>query len=381
VTLCIESENNLEFIMGIKRCNNCKQIIGNLEESFIDNNQIVCKSCNILLKGDSCHTKVPCSATNPKNVEIPTNILDNNDPPFQYISESKSTEKKILPERLSTDKQLLVTVFGGITSLLTGVILGLIEFYTGAAIYSYMYWFIIPLGALVFGMVAASGYYVGAKLFNQKPAGGVLFNMIGASVGVFFIVRLIPYSMFEVDSVPIREMISFWQYIDIDIRTTSISHFMSNASTGELGFVGGYIYAALQLLGFSVGGFLVFGNLSGNPYCDKCSCYLKITSQQGQFTNDSNIFVKLISNYSKFIDEHKLEDAIYAHKEHIDIESVEDYPLRTIIITRTCIGCGLNHLQFITSKHNGENWEDIPEAEISFFTETPLNLTKNIDDS
>jgi len=42
-------------------------------------------------------------------------------------------------------------------------------------------------------------------------------------------------------------------------------------STGELGSVLGYAYALLQLAGFSVGGFAVFGWLSRNPYYDKCS--------------------------------------------------------------------------------------------------------------
>jgi hypothetical protein len=170
-----------------------------------------------------------------------------------------------MPGELPTDKQILVAALGGATSLLTGIILGLIEVYTGHAIYSWMFWFILPVGAFVSGMAAASGYYAGAVLFHQKPAGGVLFNMVAASVTAFFIVHYIPYFMLEVEGICVKDAISFWQYLDLDIRHTSLSLSFGGSqpplSTGELGSVFGYVLAALQLAGFSVGGYAVFCQL------------------------------------------------------------------------------------------------------------------------
>jgi hypothetical protein len=163
--------------------------------------------------------------------------------------------------QLRTDKQILVAALGGATSLLTGIILGLIEVYTGRAIYSWTFWFVLPGGAFVSGMAAASGYYAGAVLLHQKPAGGVLFNMVAASVSAFFVVHYVPYFMLEIEGVRLKDVISFWQYLDFDIRHTSLSFVRSDASTGDLGSVFGYVLAALQLAGFSVGGCAVFCQL------------------------------------------------------------------------------------------------------------------------
>jgi hypothetical protein len=190
-----------------------------------------------------------------------------------------------MPEYVRADKQLLVAALGIISSLIIGLTLGLIEVYYGYAIYSWMFWFVIPVGAFLAGFGAASGYYAGAMLFHQKPAGGVLFNMVAASLSAFFIVHYIPYYMFEVDGIRVKEALSFWQYFDIDVRNTSLSLVRGGASTGELGSFWGYAYAGLQLLGFSVGGFAVFGWLSQNPYCEKCSRYLKKTGKQERFTS------------------------------------------------------------------------------------------------
>ena len=39
--------------MGKKTCENCEQVIGNLEESFLYKNHVVCKACKTLLEDES----------------------------------------------------------------------------------------------------------------------------------------------------------------------------------------------------------------------------------------------------------------------------------------------------------------------------------------
>lgn len=282
-----------------------------------------------------------------------------------------------MPEHIRTDKQVLVAAFGGTTSLLTGVILGLIEVYTGYAIYSWMFWFVIPAGAFLAGFGAASGYYAGAMLFNQKPAGGVLLNMVAASVSAFFIIHYIPYFILEVEGIRVKEVISFWQYLDLDIRHTSLSFVRGGVSTGELGGALGYVFAALQLVGFSVGGLAVFGWLSQNPYCDKCSRYLKKTGQQVRFTNDSDTFIRSIRDFALLVEGQKYDEAIRFHAETMGVEYGRKNHLKTRIITRTCRGCNINQLDFIASKREGNDWKEIDETHFRNFTEKPLNLIDN----
>ncbi len=282
-----------------------------------------------------------------------------------------------MTKHISTDKQLLVAAFGGTTTLLTGVILGLIEVYTGYAIYSWMFWFVIPAGAFLAGFGAASGYYAGAMLFNQKPAGGVLLNMVAASVSAFFIIHYIPYFMFEIDGIRVKEAISFWQYLDFSIRNTSLSFVRGDISTGELGGVLGYVFAALQLAGFSVGGFAVFGWLSQNPYCDKCSRYFKKTGMQQRFTSDGASFSKNIPDFALLVSEKKYDEAIRFHAGTMGDKDCRKHYLKTTIVTRTCLGCNINLLDFIASKREGNDWKEIEETHFRNFTEQPLNFIAN----
>lgn len=68
---------------------------------------------------------------------------------------------------------------------------------------------------------AASGYYFSAMAFNQKPAGGVAINMI--AIGSYFLANYIPYDLLEVQGNRVKEMVTFWEYMDTTIRHTSLS--------------------------------------------------------------------------------------------------------------------------------------------------------------
>lgn len=278
-----------------------------------------------------------------------------------------------MSEYIRADKQILVAAFGFSTALLTGVVLGYVEIEFGFAFYSWMFWFVIPVGAILSGFGAASGYYAGAMLFHQKPAGGVLLNMLGASIGAFFIIHYIPYFMFEIDGIHIKEVMSFWKYLDIGIRNTSLSFLRSSVSTGELGSFWGYGYAILQLIGFSVGGFAVFGWLSQNPYCDNCSRYLKKTGKQELYTSEGAKLLEQIKEFASLLAAEQCNDAIRYHTENMGVEYSSGHHLRSRVVTRKCSGCGINHLDFVTAKLNGNDWKDIDDTRISLFTNEQLN--------
>ena len=197
------------------------------------------------------------------------------------------------------DKQLLVAAMGITSSLLTGIILAFLDVFSGFAIYSWSIWFVIPVGAILSGFAGASGYYAGAMMFHQKPAGGVLFNMVAASISTFILVYYIPYYMLEVESIRVKDSISFWQYLDFTFTHSSLRLLRGSSSTGELGSLG-YVNAALELIGFSLGGVSVFVYLSMNPYCEKCSRYLKKTGRQDRYWLGSESLAEDVGKFSIF---------------------------------------------------------------------------------
>ncbi len=277
-----------------------------------------------------------------------------------------------MSNHVRTDKQLIIAAMGVSSAALTGGILGLIEAWTGFALYSLMFWFIIPVGAFIAGFVAASGYYFGAKFFHQKPAGGVALNMLLASIGAYFLVHYVPYYLMEVDGVRIKDAILFWTYLDLNIRHTSLS-FKGSLSTGELGSTFGYIYALIQLIGFSVGGYAVFGWLLNNPFCEKCSKYLSKTNTQDRYTNEAEVLSDKIGTFAKMLEEKKYLKALEFHADRMGVPERSGHSLRTRITMHKCKTCSINHLDFVTSRLQKNDWKDIEKTRMQLWIDRKLD--------
>src|SRR4051812_24794644 len=95
--------------------------------------------------------------------------------------------------RSRTFQDFLVTGCGILTSILTALILALIERW-GLAVYSFTVWFVIPVGAMLAGLAAASGYYVGARYFHHRPTRLLLFNVMSVAVSTYFLINFLNYS-------------------------------------------------------------------------------------------------------------------------------------------------------------------------------------------
>lgn len=81
-----------------------------------------------------------------------------------------------------------------------------------------------------------------------------------------------------------------------------------------------------------------------------------------------------IEKFAAFLDAQQCNEAVRYHAENMGVDYGGGHHLRSRIITRLCSGCGVNHLDFITSKLDGNDWKDINETEIRLFTEEPLEV-------
>ena len=94
---------------------------------------------------------------------------------------------------------MLVSFCGLATSLLTAIILWWVELRFGFAFYSWTFWFILPIGAGLSGFAAASGYYAGSRIFNQRPTRLLLLNSLLVSVATFFTIYYLSYITLEIE--------------------------------------------------------------------------------------------------------------------------------------------------------------------------------------
>lgn len=115
-------------------------------------------------------------------------------------------------------QDFIVAGTGAATSFVTGAILVAIERSTGFSFYTLMSLGAIPLGAVVSGFVGASGFYLGARLFNHRPTKILLLNMVIISVATFFLIHYFSYYYFLTnDGKLVRVFISFVDFLRIEL--------------------------------------------------------------------------------------------------------------------------------------------------------------------
>jgi hypothetical protein len=176
-------------------------------------------------------------------------------------------------------KTTSVAACGLATSLLTALLVTVIERLTTLDIFTFSVWFIIPVGAIGTGLVAASGYYFGSLYFHTRPSILLLLQMIVIAGLTQLLIYYTQYATLIIDGQRVSDFVSFGQYLDVTLTT---AHYRvgrgAQLDTGEVGQFG-YWLAVIQFIGFLVGGFVAFGHLLSHPVCSHCKKYLRVLAK------------------------------------------------------------------------------------------------------
>jgi hypothetical protein len=274
-------------------------------------------------------------------------------------------------------QDFLVAGLGATTSVITAVILAAIGLRFNFSLYTWMFWFVIPAGAIFCGFAAASGYYFGARLFNHRPTGVLLLNMVAISIATFFLIHYLNYFFLEIDGKAVRDFISFSQFLNIEVSHTALQFRFRAAPIGEAVEIGslGYLYAALQVLGFAVGGVAVYFHLKSLPYCDSCSKYLAKKGVQTRYTGESEVLADAVKDIMQCLSESRFQDAIAAHAKTAGSDLFrKELVLRSQIQIKRCKSCNQHWLRFSVSKRAKDDWKDIDELGCQRFCAAPIDI-------
>jgi len=273
-------------------------------------------------------------------------------------------------------QDLVVGLCGFVTSLLTAVILWWIEAQFGFAFYTWMFWFVIPVGALLAGFAGASGYLAGSWFFGQRPTRLLLLNIVLASLATFFLIHYLSYVTLRIEDKQVSEYIPFTQYLDIAIRSTSMEFRLRTVSVGSTGELGafGYLVAVLQVVGFAAGGLAVYGHLASQPYCDKCSRYLSAKGQRKRYTSDADGLKSATAQVLESLGSGAVVSAVAQHGAFGSPSQGKSDHLCSVVRVRHCKKCGQHWVKFSVEKRSGNNWKEIPELTAGGFTDEVVSL-------
>ncbi len=271
---------------------------------------------------------------------------------------------------------LLTTIFGAMSSLITALILSWIARHYNTALYAWMISYIVPVGAIGSGFVAASGYYLGSLICDYRPSKLILLNMIAISLGTYFLIQYLDYIYLVFEGEKASNFITFLQYLDLAASHTTIQLGSNNRNVMELGNWG-YLYALLQIIGFSIGGFLLYGYLSELPFCKKCSRYFSKKESVEKYSDNSDTFGNTLRKIASLLEENRFEEAIatYATEGGVSKFDPKNHHLRLRIILKLCKGCGSNCLYVeVANKNSRNDWCKMNDLSFHALSDRALSL-------
>jgi hypothetical protein len=132
--------------------------------------------------------------------------------------------------------------------------------------------YILPVGALLVGLAATSGYALGSWFGGCKLTGRVAGIVAVLSLGAYFAAQFLDY-LVQIDTIGLTPAdIGFLAYFDEITRAIA---WEKNGMPGEpLGWMG-YLLRLAEIVGFVGGGALIPLILRQSPYCEPCARYYR----------------------------------------------------------------------------------------------------------
>ncbi len=137
----------------------------------------------------------------------------------------------------------------------------------------YMLW-IIPVGALLVGVAAGSGYGLGSWWTGVRISRNLLLLVLLLQIAAYFAAQYIDYLHLLSQIGPEGEDPGFLTFFDWSTRQIQFKG-ESDSDYGDPLGTWGYAFRALELGGFVLGGLVVPLALKAKPYCEQCQVYMR----------------------------------------------------------------------------------------------------------
>ncbi|HVW01601.1 MAG TPA: hypothetical protein VHB77_14710 [Planctomycetaceae bacterium] len=167
---------------------------------------------------------------------------------------------------------MLVLLAGIFTSL--GTLAGLYALNIVAPDVNVMGWYadgVIPIGAILVGFIAGSGYGVASWLTGSKIGSGLMWKILFLQIGCYFLAQYVEFLILR-NANALPPAVTFWEYFDVITRSFA---WEDHGKPGQPFGVWGYGMRAFEIAGFALSGLIAPTILFSVPYCDACQIYMR----------------------------------------------------------------------------------------------------------
>ncbi len=132
--------------------------------------------------------------------------------------------------------------------------------------------YILPVGAVLVGVVASSGYGLASWLSGVKITKGLLWTVLGLQLLAYFAAQYIEFKSLHLIHRATGAPVGFLEYYDFVARSFAWRH--DHGQAGQPLGAWGYAFRVLEVAGFVGGGLILPALMRKVPYCQACQRYM-----------------------------------------------------------------------------------------------------------
>jgi hypothetical protein len=199
------------------------------------------------------------------------------------------------------------------------------------------FWFVVPIGALLCGMVAGAGFMLGHRMMNRLPTPVTYVASGIAGIAGYFLIFGLTWWFTSIGNVRLHDVVGFPQFLQVMVENQSIR--FRNGAPIDLG-KWGYPRFAINLAGFAIGVVCMVAIAGGKAYCAKCRRYLTTVGTQTRSSSDPLAAAAALQPVIALLNAGRIQEALDRHSawEATDRNAF----LTTAIKVEMCGGCGMH---------------------------------------
>lgn len=252
-------------------------------------------------------------------------------------------------------KLILAVLAALVSAVIMAFVLSWIEINHELSIYSFSFWFIIPVGAVGCGLVAASGYLLAARYLHLRPTSKMLVLPVITAVGTFIGTNYLTYRQLELQpGTKLSDFMGFGEYFKLIITESGYS--VRSASVDRVGGFG-YVLALLQIIGFAGGGVIVQRTLQNLSYCSYSSRFMKRTKNITVSFRATQEYTDLVGPAHDLIKEGKINEIEELYTERKALGKIKKANYRSTATFYRCGDCNLEHAVIAGQALEDKKWK------------------------
>lgn len=250
-----------------------------------------------------------------------------------------------------------VTAAGVAMSVLVAVLVAAIEAMTGFNVFGFSVWVVLPVGAYLTGIAAASGFYFGSLYLHTRAGWVVAAQMVLVAALTNFVIYYLEYLTFSVSGKAVHESIGFLDFEKVFFTHQQLRVGRGMVPTGPIGDFG-YWLAFFDFMGFLAGGLTLFVILQQHPACKTCPRYLHTRATKQRYFSDA----QEASTYYDGLFDRPLNDPLFANQATLGRRkalSSDTVLIQTKIME--CPECSRQTWSDEVNINNGREWKEAVE--------------------